>query len=202
MRSHTWQLCIREIEMAEVQTRPCGDCGVAEGEFHQPGCDMERCPFCGGQLISCNCVYKKLGFIHEDFEKGKTWMQVLSELEHALPPEVYKNGLNPEQAKRWEEILDWKGKIPWIIYPNLCGRCGEQWPAMFNVPDDMWNYYVEPRMRDKMLCLTCFKQIKEYVDRAAQKRRAEEQKEGASSDSRIKRILFFESYNLDEKVMI
>ena len=33
----------------------CHDCGVSEGQIHQWGCDMEACPFCGGQLISCDC---------------------------------------------------------------------------------------------------------------------------------------------------
>ena len=33
----------------------CHDCNVANGGFHHPGCDMERCPICGGQLIGCNC---------------------------------------------------------------------------------------------------------------------------------------------------
>ena len=33
----------------------CGDCAVAKGQLHVPGCDIERCPACGGQMISCPC---------------------------------------------------------------------------------------------------------------------------------------------------
>jgi hypothetical protein len=33
----------------------CGDCHVMPGFFHHMGCDMERCPKCGGQIISCRC---------------------------------------------------------------------------------------------------------------------------------------------------
>ena len=29
----------------------CHDCGAKIGEYHHPGCDMERCPKCGSQLI-------------------------------------------------------------------------------------------------------------------------------------------------------
>src|SRR5688572_13900076 len=34
----------------------CHDCNVKPGGFHHPGCDMERCPKCKGQLISCGCL--------------------------------------------------------------------------------------------------------------------------------------------------
>ena len=37
--------------------RPCHDCAVVKGQYHVPGCDVERCPRCGRQTITCDCAY-------------------------------------------------------------------------------------------------------------------------------------------------
>lgn len=36
---------------------PCSDCGAVRGECHVPGCDMEECPVCHGQALSCDCIF-------------------------------------------------------------------------------------------------------------------------------------------------
>jgi hypothetical protein len=35
--------------------RACHDCNVVVPQLHHPHCDMEQCPGCGGQLLSCDC---------------------------------------------------------------------------------------------------------------------------------------------------
>lgn len=34
----------------------CPECKAAPGALHTPGCDVERCPSCGCQFISCGCI--------------------------------------------------------------------------------------------------------------------------------------------------
>jgi hypothetical protein len=34
----------------------CVDCRAPLGELHHPGCDVELCPKCRRQAISCECV--------------------------------------------------------------------------------------------------------------------------------------------------
>lgn len=44
----------------ELEGKPdkkCHDCGINNDgkSMHHFGCDMEECPACGGQLLSCDC---------------------------------------------------------------------------------------------------------------------------------------------------
>lgn len=121
----------------------CHDCDCQEGQFHSPGCDMEQCPFCGGQLISCDCACRILGIDHS--EGTRAW----------------HHGLTPEQDREWAEKLAEKGRVPYIRWPNLCAYCGELWPEMFVVPDDEWKKFIQADMRDKMICRPCYDWIRE-----------------------------------------
>lgn len=46
----------RDTAYFDVNER-CHDCGILNkpGNVHHVNCDMERCPKCGDQLISCDC---------------------------------------------------------------------------------------------------------------------------------------------------
>lgn len=133
----------------------CPDCGCLEGQFHKLGCDMERCPFCGQQFITCDCVYVKLGLIDRARYHSRT---------DFLPPYTYEHGLTDTQEKRWLDMLNERGRVKYIAWPNICARCGELWPETFDVPDEQWNKYVQIDQRNSMLCRTCYEDMKRLID--------------------------------------
>lgn len=55
-------LLLRDRTPQPLTHHRCHECGCREGELHERGCDAERCPFCGNQLISCGCCYIHLGY--------------------------------------------------------------------------------------------------------------------------------------------
>lgn len=50
----------------DASSRPCGDCGVAQGGLHHLGCDLQRCPLCRSQLFSCGCPFDELTDLYVD----------------------------------------------------------------------------------------------------------------------------------------
>ncbi|MFO1110331.1 MAG: hypothetical protein U1E61_14180 [Bradyrhizobium sp.] len=59
------------IEWQAADLMPCHDCGAIKGQFHVPGCDVERCPKCGGQSIACDCSEEELSDDKFDFQKHR-----------------------------------------------------------------------------------------------------------------------------------
>ncbi len=64
---------------------PCGDCGVVKGMFHMDGCDVEACPRCFGQLITCGCMWgagpakSDIEPLEAQVDKAREWAERLSE---------------------------------------------------------------------------------------------------------------------------
>ena len=138
-----------------MEKHKCHDCGVEEGRLHRFGCDMERCPFCGKQLITCNCVYEKLNL----YDKNKYDVSTAY-----LPKDIYENGLTEQQDWNWLSILIVKGRVPYVVYPYLCAMCGYLYPEMFKVPDEEWQHYIQIDKQKDILCFNCYNDIKNLID--------------------------------------
>ncbi len=129
----------------------CHDCGVVEGALHKEKCDMEVCPFCGLQLLTCGCKFTKLGY---DFDN--------------LPEDISKIGLNEVDREKWKNILEQKGRIPYIFYPNICSKCGVLWPIYINIPPkDLMKYTFFDGKRN-LFCRNCYNEIKSLIDNGKQ----------------------------------
>ncbi len=83
----------------------CPDCGVRTGELHDIFCTKERCPFCNGQLMSCDCIRNVLKLSEEE-------CRALDEyVDDSVPP-------LSDIMRLWREALDRKGRIPFEAFPD------------------------------------------------------------------------------------
>ena len=109
----------------------CHDCGCNEGELHDYGCDMERCPFCGRQLISCSCQ-TELCMDHNFVLRS--WTKV--EAEHRIPyiripvlcalcGDLYPDFFNVPDDE-WKKYI-----IPSLQSKVLCRKCYNRQKELF-----------------------------------------------------------------------
>ena len=83
----------------------CHNCACKLGDLHDPGCAVEQCPRCGGQAISCHCIYEINGMDATELDS-----------EH---PEIYTNGPTKEMQARWD--AEWgKRRLSWTgVWPGV-----------------------------------------------------------------------------------
>lgn len=95
--------------------RNCPDCDAKPGEKHRHGCDVERCPCCGFQLLTCSsCVFELNNFEPEDDEDP-----------------------TDEMYEHWDEVWDAK-RLPWNgIWPGESECIEYDWWARF-IPGEGW----------------------------------------------------------------
>lgn len=144
--------------MPRLKYQMCMDCGCTEGEFHEYGCEFEECPFCGSPIVHCGCDLDHLGLRDR---------KLYTEATYYVKPDVFNNDfqLSPAQHKKWMVILNKKGRVPYIEYPLLCGRCGKRINEFFMVPDEEWEHYIPLQERRKVLCRECYRYIKWAIDK-------------------------------------
>lgn len=96
------------IEFVKDQKRvPCHDCTCQVGEHHVPGCDMERCPKCGMQLISCGCFVKFRSGLNEDGDPIDESTEYFDEEEFAKYPTEKWSGIGYEKEMLLCEQEGW-----------------------------------------------------------------------------------------------
>ena len=129
----------------------CGRCDAFEGHLHVRGCQLECCPFCKWQLISCGCAEKLLS------------------KERGLVVGAYQLVLTDEQVAAWVDILNSHGRVPYVHLPMTCVRCGTRDPGFFMADD--WVDVVPPvkfpnltaELRYRILCRACFEWLKHLM---------------------------------------
>ncbi len=116
----------------------CGDCGVTRGGWHPPGCDLQRCPACGGQLMSCGCRFDEDG----------------SDASHSLvePLGVDGNGLLTERMWLGEhEVIIHRGDVPETDITTVHGiRCTTALRTVIDLAPEVEASHLEEMVHDSL----------------------------------------------------
>ena len=133
----------------------CRDCQAEEGSFHDFFCTKERCPFCFGQLASCDCIRTVLK---------------LSPEECTTVDEYVDDFVEPLKSivARWRRALEAEGRLRFVFAPNLCRRCGKVDPELFRVEEAEWRKVIPANLSEAIFCKACYSFLRDRL--AAPKR--------------------------------
>lgn len=114
----------------------CGDCGVLHGGWHHPGCDLQPCPVCGHQLMSCGCRFDE-----DDVDVGRSLVE---------PMGVDGNGLLTERAWLGEqEVIVHRGDVPETDITMVDGiRCTTALRTVIDLAPEVSAAHLETMVRD------------------------------------------------------
>jgi hypothetical protein len=93
----------------------------------------------------------------------------------ALEGWLHKSGCDLERCRCGRQVASCdcadrfktSNRVPFIDFSPRCAKCGEVqgWDDMFMAPNDEWDRYViRPGGRDRILCRSCYDQIKAWID--------------------------------------
>jgi len=88
-----------ESKEAITSDNTCAGCSAKEGQLHRWPCDNEECPFCGGQIIYCDCFGDLMDWAIQSTEpvdlkhfteaEKERWLELIGNLKY-----------------QWEEVVD------------------------------------------------------------------------------------------------
>jgi hypothetical protein len=104
----------------------CHDCGAQEGMVHEQGCDMERCPRCNMQAITCykHCVYPS-GKFRQSFLEGERVPYLTVPNMCRMCGEAWPQGFAVDDDE-WDKYV-----VPDLRYEILCHPCYDDMKVLF-----------------------------------------------------------------------
>lgn len=101
--------------------RLCHDCRAKVGELHRLGCDMEECPICGAQLITCSERHFEL------VEQGKCIrVPYIQSVNNCVVCGVLFPEMFSVPNSEWDKFVPPQLKDKW-----LCRQCYEELKKIF-----------------------------------------------------------------------